>query len=136
MLCLLFSEKIDKITSEAIVDPSVYNGTQKLRAEDQMFMSINEVKNCIMSIKIKNSEGFDRVPQKILIEGIDHLLKPLCKLFGFVYKTNTIPEQWQMSKIIPVHKNGSKFDIENYRPVANLCSASKIFERLILNRIS
>ena len=26
--------------------------------------------------------------------------------------------------------------IENYRPVANLCSASKIFERLILNRIN
>ena len=26
--------------------------------------------------------------------------------------------------------------IENYRPVANLCSASKVFERLILNRIN
>ena len=25
--------------------------------------------------------------------------------------------------------------IENYRPVANLCSSSKIFERLVLNRI-
>ena len=25
--------------------------------------------------------------------------------------------------------------IENYRPIAGLCSASKIFERLILNRI-
>ena len=26
--------------------------------------------------------------------------------------------------------------IDNYRPVANLCSTSKIFERMILNRIS
>ena len=26
--------------------------------------------------------------------------------------------------------------IENYRPVANLCCTSKIFERLILNRIA
>ena len=26
--------------------------------------------------------------------------------------------------------------VENYRPVANLCSTSKIFEKLILNRIS
>ena len=32
-------------------------------------------------------------------------------------------------------KKGSKHQIENYRPVAGLCSASKIFERLILNRI-
>ena len=39
-------------------------------------------------------------------------------------------------KIIPVHKKGNKCVIENYRPVANLCSSSKIFEKLILNRIS
>ena len=26
--------------------------------------------------------------------------------------------------------------IENYRPVANLCSVTKVFERMILNRIS
>ena len=48
----------------------------------------------------------------------------------------TIPEQWRVAKIIPVHKKGSKSVIENYRPVANLCGASKIFERLILNRIN
>ena len=40
-----------------------------------------------------------------------------------------------MSKVIPVHK-GRKDDVANYRPIANLCSASKIFERLILNRIT
>ena len=39
------------------------------------------------------------------------------------------------SKIIPVYKKGTKANIENYRPVANLCSASLIFERLFLNRI-
>ena len=33
-----------------------------------------------------------------------------------------------------MHKKGSKQKIENYRQVANLCSASKIFERLILSR--
>ena len=26
-------------------------------------------------------------------------------------------------------------DIENYRPISNLCSSSKIFEKLILKRI-
>ena len=31
---------------------------------------------------------------------------------------------------------GKKQMIENYRPVANLCSVSKIFEKLILKRIS
>ena len=71
----------------------------------------------------------------MLIEGIDHLLEPLSKLFTLVYSDKNIPEQWRLSKIVPVYKKGNKMAIENYRPVANLCIASKIFERLILNRI-
>ena len=41
-----------------------------------------------------------------------------------------------MAKTIPLHKKGPRKDIENYRPIANLCSASKIFEKLILKRIT
>ena len=37
---------------------------------------------------------------------------------------------------MPIFKKGKKDDIANYRPVANLCSGSKIFECLILNRIN
>ena len=70
------------------------------------------------------------------MDGLTRLLGPLTKLFEAVYRLKRIPEQWRISKIVPVHKKGSKTVIENYRPVANLCSASKIFERLILNRIN
>ena len=37
-------------------------------------------------------------------------------------------------KLFRFTKN-SKADVTNYRQIANLCSTSKIFERLILNRI-
>ena len=40
-----------------------------------------------------------------------------------------------MAKVIPVFKKGAKKHIENYRPIANLCSTSKIFEKLILKQI-
>ena len=33
-------------------------------------------------------------------------------------------------------KKGLKTDIENYRQIANLCSSSKVFEKLILKRLS
>ena len=131
-----FVNKVETITNETIVDQNVYNGVPKLVAGNQMFMSINEVENCIKCIKVKNCEGYDRIPQRVLIEGLEHLLCPLSKLLESIYVSNEIPEQWLFSKIIPVHKKGNKSVIENYRPVANLCSASKIFERLILNRIN
>ena len=53
-----------------------------------------------------------------------------------IYYTQKIPEQWKVSKIIPVFKKGNVHQIENYRPIANLCSASKFFERLILKQIN
>ena len=70
------------------------------------------------------------------------LMVSLCWLSHWLYfltafiNQSPFLEQWRVSKIIPVHKKGSKQCIENYRPVANLCSSSKIFDRLILNRIN
>ena len=70
-----------------------------------------------------------------MVDGLEHLLDPLTKLFKLIYNSKQIPQQWSVSKITPIHKKGPKQNIENYRPIANLCSTSKIFERLILNRI-
>ena len=57
------------------------------------------------------------------------------QLYHQATTAGSIPEQWKISKIIPIHKSGNKDEIENYRPIANLCSTSKVFEKLILNQI-
>ena len=62
------------------VDPLVYNGKKKIDAGDFMFMPTSEVKKCLESIKIKNTEGYDRIPQRVLADGIEHLLPPFTKL--------------------------------------------------------
>ena len=61
---------------------------------------------------------------------------PMTTVFKLIYEKKIIPEQWRMSVIRPVHKKGQKNDILKYHPVANLCSGSKVFERLILQRIT
>ena len=99
-------------------------------------MTGNKIFECIGDLKLKNTEGYDRIPQRILIDGRILLNSPLTSLFALIYRDKIVPGQWLISKIIPVHKKGNKQMIENYRPVANLCSVSKIFEKLILKRIS
>ena len=75
---------------------------------DRMFMSQSDVRECILSIKIKNCEGFDRIPQRILVDGIDHLVLPLAHLFNEIYHKNQLPDQWLISKVCPIFKKGNK----------------------------
>ena len=122
----MFEEKIRNITTTTRINDTVYNGSRKITETDKNFMTPTNVKAAILNLKLKNSEGYDRIPQRILIDGISILLEPLEKLFHLIYTTNTIPEQWAMSKITPIYKKGDKNNIKNYRPISNLCSMSKI----------
>ena len=56
-------------------------------------------------------------------------------LFQKIYESKKLPEQWLISKTIPIFKKGSPQNIENYRPISNLCSTSKNFEKLILLKL-
>ena len=130
-----FKSKVDNIVNAQIIKNDVFNGTQKLTPTDLDFMQESDVETAINSLKNKNCEGHDRIPVRILADGKLLLLKPLTQLFRKIYQTRQIPEQWLISKIIPIHKKGQTKIVENYRPIANLCSCSKIFEKLILQRI-
>jgi hypothetical protein len=46
-----------------------------------MFMDCLSIKNCVLSLKSNNAEGYDMIPQRILRDGLEHLLPPLTKLY-------------------------------------------------------
>ena len=48
------------------------------------------------SLKIKNCEGFDRIPLKILNEGAEYLIKPMTRLMQMIYNSKTVPDQWRI----------------------------------------
>ena len=101
-------DKVVGIVESTRVDPGVYNGSQKIFAEDEMFMTGKRILECIKGLKIKNTEGYDRIPQRIIIDGGMVLCRPLENLFRLVYRDKCVPGQWLISKIIPVHKKGDK----------------------------
>ena len=77
----------------------------------------------------------DRIPVCLIHDCRAALLPSLTVLFNKIYSTGLLPDQWKVSKIVPIFKKGNKDEIENYRPIANLCSMSKVFEKLILKQI-
>ena len=131
-----FDEKVKRIINECSLDENVYNGSQKVNSICQNFMTPDNIIVAIKSLKSKNCEGYDRIPVRILIDSIPVTLPLLNNLLNLIYVQKTIPEQWKISKVMPIPKAGDPLKIENYRPISNLCSTSKIYEKLILLRLT
>ena len=53
----------------------------------------------------KNTEGYDRIPQRILIAGRESINEPLTNQFKLGYRDGIVLGQWLISKIIPVMVN-------------------------------
>ena len=107
-----FTNKINSITSTTQISNTVYNGKKKLDHPNSFFMTEKDILDCLCKIKIKNCEGFDRIPQRVLVHGAPILIHPLRELFQRVYYQNSLPEQWlslkSLQSIKKVRKTKSK----------------------------
>ena len=54
----MFEKKINDITSTTSIDDTVFNGTRKITEQDMNFMSETNIRQAILSLKSKNSEGY------------------------------------------------------------------------------
>ena len=60
----------------------------------------------------------------------------LAELFNMCLKEYSFPDCWKVSSVVPVFKNvGERSTVNNYRPVSLLSVVSKVFEKLVNNRI-
>ena len=72
--------------------------------------------------------GPDGIPSFLIKDCASVLAKPLLILFNLALNSNTFPELWKNSKIIPVFKKDNRTDIKNYRPITIINNFSKAFE--------
>ena len=92
----------------------VYNGKCKLIVQNRNFMTAVDVKCCLDELKNVKCEGFNRIPGCVICDARDKLLPPLVALSDQIYLSYKIPEQWKVTKIIPIFKKGNKTQIEKY----------------------
>ena len=95
-------------------------------------MRTSHVECCLADLKNKKCKSFDRMPVCALFDARVTLLGPLSSIFEKIYTQGTVPDQWKVSKIFLIFKTGSRIEIENFRPNANLCVASTIFEKRLV----
>ena len=56
---------------------------------------------------------------------------PLSILFKLSYNSGCVPREWKLAHVVPIHKKGSKGNIEHYRPISLTSLVMKTFERII-----
>ena len=98
-------------------------------------ISVSDVYNVLINLDPTKAMGIDRIGPGILKDCAQALCVPLHYLFSFSLCNQCIPPIWKIHKITPVFKSGDKHSVANYRPISLLCSASKVLERLIYDKI-
>ena len=94
------------------------------------------VKKVILNLDLSKASGPDCIPVMVLKKRDPELSYILVELFNKCLKKSCFPDCWKVSSVVPVFKNvGERSTAKNYRPVSLLSVVSKVFEKLVNNRI-
>ena len=107
----------------------VFDEINEIRKGD---FDIEELSKALNQMKNGKAPGTDSLPVEFW--KIEELKQPLLDFCNATYNDNR-PNEWGLLKLVPVPKKGDLTKPDNYRGISLAQTASKIFNRLILNRI-
>ena len=116
------------------IDPLYY-----VKTSDRVFsferINVQEVVTLVKGIDGGKATGLDNIPCKLLKITADVVAPSLTCIFNQSLLTGIYPSDWKLAKVTPIFKNGSKSDLNNYRPISVIPAVAKIFEKIIYNQL-
>ena len=95
-----------------------------------------ETTKAIAAMKANKAAGLDcAITAEALQGGGDQMIDVIHKLCSEVYTTLSPPRQWLTNVIIPLPKKGDLSLMTNYRGISLMSIASKVYNKILLNRI-
>ena len=94
------------------------------------------VKKVITNLDLSKASGPDCIPVVVLKNCEPELSYIPAELFNKCLKESCFPDCWKVSSVVTVFRNaGERSTAKNNRPVSLLSAVSKVFEKLVNNRI-
>ena len=82
-----------------------------------------------------SAAGHDELPPSIAKQLFNEYCIPLSYIINSSITQGDFPEELKLAKVIPIYKADNEQHIQNYRPISVLPFFSKIFEKIIYNKL-
>nr|XP_047124237.1 uncharacterized protein LOC124806962 [Hydra vulgaris] len=99
-------------------------------------LSFEEFEKAFKTFKKNKATGPDEINGNIIIDCYEQIKNILFKIYKASIQQGIFPERLKIAKIIPIHKEGDRSNINNYRPISILSVFSKILDRIMFNRVN
>ena len=135
-----FTNKVEKLRANIASEhdtSKLVTGTTAATFSSFEELSQFAVKECILNCAPKSCE-LDPIPSKLLIECLDSTLPSLTDLFNSSLASGIVPQCFKSALVTPILKKMclDHNDLNNYRPVSNLCFIAERLEKLVLSQVS
>ena len=88
-----------------------------------------KVENFLKSIDTSKASGCDNIGPHLLKTAAPFIANSVTYICNQSIKNSQFPDKWKEAKVTPLHKNGPKDDLNNYRPISILPVISKVLEK-------
>ena len=132
-----FTGIAEKLTSQLPTSLNTVSHYLKDRINNTFFMNPiidKEVSNAISNLK-NNGKGANIIATLTLKDNKSTLANILSHIFNNCISDGYFPFELKDGCITPIYKGGKKTELNNYRPICSLSPFSKIFERILYNRM-
>ena len=86
-------------------------------------------------MKNGKTAGPDGIPPKAIKEDLITSTEMLYELFGKIWETYEVPDDWKEGYLIKLPKKGDLRECKNWRGIMLLSTAAKVLSRIILKRL-
>ena len=132
----LFQVKFNAIVCNTSFQPRmIYLGESLINSIRMDAVSKTLITDLMKDLSLKKATGSDGLPVKIWKDNIDIFAPVLTNLVNDMLVSGTYPDILKIAAVKPIHKNGSKTSIENYRGISLLPAINKVVERVIYDKI-
>ena len=132
----LFAENFSKNSNfdDSGISLPVFHSRTNLKLHN-ISVTPKVVKKVTTNIDLSKASGSDCIPV-VVLKKYEPELSYIAELFNMCLKESCFPDCSKVSSVVSVFKNvGERCTAKNYHPVSLLSVVSKVFEKLVNNRI-